>query len=243
MIREARTIAVAVASLVVVAGATSACDTSINPAGTSVATVGESRSPSQGFIGITEPRNGHLDDGTTWSVMLPQVRGGDRQVRAAFNGEVDALLVKLTGQPSGNGLTIGDGSLGTAERSRVVVGTNTLASVVIVVSNAKGAAHPNTDVETFVLNSLTGESIGNPFADEQQAKKELAGLAAAHDPTGRLRGEGVSYSGFTSWIPLPEGLHLYVAVPHVLGDYVPVTIPWNKVAGLLQPDVRQMLVG
>ncbi|GAB09915.1 hypothetical protein GOARA_048_01170 [Gordonia araii NBRC 100433] len=195
-----------------------------------------------GFIPITDRRTGHLDDGTNWTVMLPQVQGGDPQVRAAFNGELDAILVKLTGQPSGNGLTIGDGGLGTAERSRAIVGARTVSGVVIVLSNAKGAAHPNVNVETVVVDGRTGEVIDEPFEDAERARGVLSGLAAAHDPTGRLR-DGATSSDFTSWIPLPEGLHVYVSVPHVMGDYVPVTIPWNKVSGLLSADARQVLVG
>lgn len=231
------------AALILAVGALSSCGRDTNPAGTSIATVGESRTPSAGFTAVTVPRAGQLADGTSWTIMVPQVRGGDLQVRAAYNGEVDAIVAKLTSQPSGNGRTIGDGSLGTAERSRTVVGERTLAGVMIVLSSVKQAAYPSTNVETVVLDSLTGEVIDEPFIDPEAAKRVLVGLAAANDPSGRLRDGGFSYSGFASWIPLPEGLHVYVDVPHVLGDYVPVTIPWDKVTGLLKPDVRQVLVG
>ena len=113
--------------------------------------------PGQRFTAVTEPRAGSLPDGTEWSVQLPQVRGGDRQIRAAFNGKFEAILQVLTGAPSGNGLVIGDGSIGTAERSRAIIGDRTLSGVVIVMANARQVAHPSLDVETAVFNALTGE--------------------------------------------------------------------------------------
>ncbi len=227
--------------LLAVGGALSSCSPVEDQSAATVAG-SSSHEAAPGFTPTLDRRSGHLADGTTWKVGLPQVSGGDRQVRAAFNGYLDAILVTLTGQPSGNGMTIEDSKLGSAEHSRTVIGASTLSGVVIVMGYAKGAAHPNIDVETAVVNSRTGELIAEPFTDPQTATKTLAELAAAGDQTGRLRG-GASYSSFTSWIPLPEGLHIYVAVPHVLGDYVPVTIPWDKAAGLLKPDVRAVLVG
>jgi len=229
-------------AVVLTLAALSACGIDGTPSGTSVATIGESVPPSEGFTAVTEPRTGHLDDGTSWTVMLPQVRGGDPHVRTAFNNEADAILTRLTGQPSGNGQTIGDGSIGTAERSRTIVGDRTLSGVVIVLGNAKGAAYPSLRVATVVLDNQTGTVIDDPFTDRSEATKLLASRAAAHDPTGRLR-DGATYSSFTAWVPLPEGFHMYVEVPHVLGDYVQVTLPWNEVTGLLKPDAAQLLVG
>lgn len=229
---------VAVVGAALVVGVT-ACD----PTGPPLATINpEPTAAAAAFTAVTDRRTGTLPDGTSWTVMLPQVRGGSPEVRAAFNGKLDSLLETITGQPSGNGQTIGDGGLGTAERSRTVIGERTLSGVVIVLANTKGAAHPNNLVETTVLNSETGETIDDPFADKTAAFKALAPLAAAGDSTGRLRDAATYASGFTSWIPLPEGLHVYVSVPHVMGDYVPVTIPWDKVAPLLKPDVREVLV-
>lgn len=229
--------------LVVAVGGSSACGVDISPP-TPVATIGESRSPVNGFTAVTEPRAGSLPDGTEWSVQLPQVRGGDRQIRAAFNGKFEAILQVLTGAPSGNGLVIGDGSIGTAERSRTIVGDRTLSGVVIVMANARQAAHPSLDVETAVFNALTGEVIDEPFADRSTAERALGELAPRYDPTGRLNSSsGASYAGLSSWVPLPEGLHVYVSVPHVMGDYLPVTIPWDRVSGLLTPDAREVLVG
>ncbi|MFT4202242.1 hypothetical protein [Gordonia sp. (in: high G+C Gram-positive bacteria)] len=238
--RRALLVSATTVALVAVGGAVNACGPSRAPTATLSA---DETVASSGFAAVTVRRTGTLDDGTNWTVMLPQVRGGDTGVRAEFNGRLDAVLTDLTGQPSGNGLTIGDGSLGTAERSRTVVGERTLAGVVIVLSGAKGAAHPGVDVKTVVMDNRTGQVIDEPFEDHGQAQRVIADLAAANDPTSRLRSGGASYSSFTAWLPLPEGLHVYVEVPHVLGDYIPVTIPWAKVSGLLKPDVREVLVG
>ncbi|MFT3901474.1 MAG: hypothetical protein QM728_14670 [Gordonia sp. (in: high G+C Gram-positive bacteria)] len=225
---------------VLAAGLVSGC--SPGPAPTATISAGEAATAA-GFSAVTVRRAGQLGDGTNWTVMLPQVRGGDAGVRTSFNGQLDALLTTLTGAPSGNGQTMSDGSLGSAERSRAVIGERTLAGVVIVLSGAKGAAHPNTRVETVVVDNQTGEAITEPFDDPDGAAEAIAELAAANDPTGRLKQGGVSFGTFRAWLPLPEGMHLYVSVPHAAGDFVPVTVPWHKVSGLLKPDVREVLVG
>ena len=44
-------------------------------------------------------------------------------------------------------------------------------------------------------------------------------------------------------VPTPEGFHVYVPVAHVLGDYLPVTVPWNDIADLMTPQMRTALIG
>ena len=48
---------------------------------------------------------------------------------------------------------------------------------------------------------------------------------------------------FLDWVPTPEGFHVYVPVAHVLGDYLPVTVPWNDIADLMTPQMRTALIG
>lgn len=44
-----------------------------------------------------------------------------------------------------------------------------------------------------------------------------------------------------NWLPDDDGLVIYIPVAHVLGDYYPVTVDWDAIAGVLAPGMRERL--
>ncbi len=44
-----------------------------------------------------------------------------------------------------------------------------------------------------------------------------------------------------NWVPTPEGFHGYAPVIHAAGDYLPGTVPWDKVSDLMTPQMRTAL--
>ncbi|MDL9937729.1 hypothetical protein QSJ18_13330 [Gordonia sp. ABSL1-1] len=197
-----------------------------------------SESPVPGFKATFRAATGSLPNGTNWNLSLPQVEAGAPGPRAAFNAQMDSILTKLTGSATTDyPFTFTDGSLTPTEKSRAVVGSRVLSGAVITLSSAPRAAHPNTNVETVVLDIASTKPITDPYVDPARAKSVLGPLAIAADPTHRLSAIDVGYEDFKLWIPLPEGFHVYVSVSHALGDYVAVTIPWDKVTPILKPEV------
>ncbi|KLI05221.1 hypothetical protein A5731_21545 [Mycolicibacterium conceptionense] len=45
----------------------------------------------------------------------------------------------------------------------------------------------------------------------------------------------------TNWLPTSSGLEVYVSVAHALGDYVVVTVPWDRIADVLRPGMLDVL--
>lgn len=250
--RPALLIAAAAATAALAAGCASA-GTSPSPDGsppssavsypstsaTSVTATSVSVAPSTaGFEPGARRLTGSADNGSTWDVTVPQVTGGTTRTRQAFNQAMDRAANGITARARADRrTTVSDGELTPREVSRTVVAKTTLSGVLITLGATDGTAYPSHSVETTVLDpgknqALTLDSL---FTDPGAARRQLLVLAAAADTSGRLAQTESAPDALRAWIALDEGLHLYVPVIHALGDYVPVTIPWPRLAGLLNP--------
>lgn len=212
----------------------------------SVTITSMSLAPSAGkFTATSGDEAGRSANGTTWRVRTPRVDGGDAKVRDAFNGEFTRHLNALVAASDGPKFTLDDGTLTPPEQTRAVVGLSTLSGVMITTSFTDGAAHPNTEVTTVVMDSTTGDilTLDEVLADPTSGRTELLALAVNRDSTHRIADAHTEPRALGQWIALPDGLHLYVPVIHAMGDFVPVTIPWAEVSSLLKPSARQLLVG
>ncbi|MED5803143.1 hypothetical protein VX037_19135 [Gordonia sp. Z-3] len=179
---------------------------------------------------------------TTYDVQLPRIDGGESAVRDRFNSGMRAALDDVvTGLTD---TTVSDGSLADDERSRVTTITDdVVAGTAIFTTDAQGAAHPNNHVATIAIDAHTAAPIllDDVFLDTDSAAAELAAAVARIDP--RVDPVYPDIDNFLNWVPLANGFHTYVPVVHALGDWLPVTVPWDEISALLRPGMADQLSG
>ncbi|RDH77074.1 hypothetical protein DVS77_19115 [Mycolicibacterium moriokaense] len=175
-------------------------------------------------------------------VQLPQVTGGMAAVRDRFNSGMRAALGDLSGPASDT--TIDDGQLPGDERSRVTTITpHVVAGVAIFNWYSEGAAHPNNGVATIVIAADTAQPIllTDVFGDQQAAAERLTtSVTQINSDVGPLTPPSIDT--FLNWVPTPQGFHTYVPVNHAMGDYFPVTVPWDQISDLMSPEMRTALI-
>lgn len=188
-------------------------------------------------------------DGTvTYDVHLPQLSGGVDAVRDRFNDGTRAalrdLIENLPGPSKDLTVSINDGDVGPGpETTRVaLIGPHVVAGIQVYLWYAGGAAHPNVSVSTTVVNGDTAQPItyDDLFPNQYAAMERLREVLPGLDPTGRVRPDSVNVR-LEQWLPAPTGLRFYVPVSHAAGDFVPITVPWEKIADLIDPAVVPVL--
>lgn len=204
----------------------------------SVTTTSISLAPStEGFRPGLREVSGSSGTGSSWVFAVPQAEDGDAKIRKSFNQSMDDAAQRLIDGAKTDHVTVEAGTLEPADHTRAVVARTTLSGVLITMGYVKGAAHPSTSVATGVVDAGSGRTLtlDDLFTDPAAARAQLVALATAADPTGRLHDATVAPADLGPWIALDDGLHLYLPVIHAMGDYVPVTLGWPQVEGLLNP--------
>ncbi|MGV0625105.1 hypothetical protein [Mycolicibacter minnesotensis] len=201
--------------------------------------------PLTGFI---EPDSGTRGT-VTYEAELPQLRGGDAAVREKFNTDMRAALDHYLQPTEDNApVTVVPGGLPPDHRSAVSqIGTGAVAGVLLLNIYVDHAAHPFNTVSTTVIDVRTAQPITltDLFTDPTAGLAAMvAGLNAkiADDEVlaGQLPPEPVAEQ-LMDWVPADDGLVIYMSVAHVLGDYYPVTVGWDALAGVLKPGMRETL--
>ncbi|TEA03845.1 hypothetical protein [Mycobacteroides salmoniphilum] len=203
--------------------------------------------PAFGFTPTLEAVSGKQGR-VAYKVQLPQVTGDKAAARDRFNEGMRAALQdvmrdlddpKLT-KPA----TIGDGQLAVRESSRVsFIGPHVVAGLAVFLWYA-GGAHPNQSAATITINTDTAQPVmfDEVFLDQEAARVQLRKLALELGPPDRLKGVGdMKAEQFLHWLPAPKGLTFYISVVHAAGDYVPVTVPWERIRDLVAPGMLQVL--
>jgi hypothetical protein len=178
---------------------------------------------------------------TSINVKLPQVTGEPAAVRDRFNNGMRTALDQFVTPDSDT--TVDDGGLAQDEKSRVTTNTpHVLAGVAIFNWYTKGAAHPNNSVATIAINVDSAQPIllTDVFSDQQAAADRLSTAVTQINPD--VAPVDPRTDNFLNWVPLPEGFHVYVPVSHVMGDYFPVTVPWDRISDLMTPAMRTALI-
>ncbi|ALR11326.1 hypothetical protein MYCSP_07465 [Mycobacteroides saopaulense] len=183
-----------------------------------------------------------------YNVKLPQVTGDKAKARDRFNEGMRAALndvvrglddPKLTKQA-----TVGDGQLAAREASRVsFIGPHVVAGAAVFYTNS-GGPYPSNRVATITINTDTSQPImfGDVLPNQEQAREHLRTLAQQLGPPDRIKAAGdMKSEQFLHWLPAPKGLTFYISVPHIAGDYVPVTVPWEKIRDLVAPGMQTVL--
>jgi hypothetical protein len=175
------------------------------------------------------------------NVQLPQVTGGSKDVRDRFNHGMRTALDDLAGPAVQT--SIEDGQLAENEHSRVTTITpHVVAGVAVFNWYSEGAAHPNNSVATIAINAETADPIlvTDVFGDQQGAAQRLATKVTELNPD--VVPFDQSMDQFLNWVPTPNGFRVYVPVIHAMGDYWPVTVPWDEISDLMTPAARTTLI-
>nr|WP_309224062.1 MULTISPECIES: hypothetical protein [unclassified Mycobacteroides] len=205
--------------------------------------------PAFGFTPTLEDVSGKQGK-VEYKVKLPLVTGDKAAARDRFNEGMRTALndvarglddPKLTAAA-----TVGDGQLYDKQTSRVYfIGPHVVAGVAIFYWNA-GGAHPNQSVATITINTDTVKPImfGDVFLNQDSAREQLRKLAQEFGPRDQIKAAGdMKAEQFLHWVPAPNGLTFFVTVPHVAGDSVPVTVPWEKIRDQVAPGIQTVLSG
>ncbi|OHT77643.1 hypothetical protein BKG69_17855 [Mycobacteroides chelonae] len=203
--------------------------------------------PAFGFSPTLQQESGKQGK-VDYNVKLPQVTGDKAGARDRFNDGMGVALkdvVRTLDDPkAAKPATVGDGQLQAGESSRVVfIGPHVLSGVAVFLSNS-GGPYPSNRVATITINTDTAQPImfGDVFADQGAAREQLRKLAQELGPPDRIKAAGdMKSEQFLHWLPVPTGLTFYVSVPHVAGDYVPVTVPWAKIRDRVAPGMQTIL--
>ncbi|WP_134063719.1 hypothetical protein [Mycobacteroides salmoniphilum] len=203
--------------------------------------------PAFGFNPTLEQEAGKLGK-VDYNVKLPQVTGDKAGARDRFNAGMRAALndvVRILDDPKNTRpATVGDGQLQPRESSRVsFIGPHVLSGAAVFLANS-GGPYPSNTVATITINTDTAQPImfGDIFADQSAAREQLRTLTRELGPPDRIKAAGdMKSEQFLHWLPVPDGLTFYISVPHVAGDFVPVTVPWGKIRDRVAPGMQQVL--
>ena len=185
----------------------------------------------QGYDSALDPETGDAENGSSWSFGVPQIGGGEKEVRDSFNGAMSKAADELMTRAGKERMTLSDGSLG-GERSRVDIAPSTLSGVLIVQSSGESSG---MDVATTVVEAGSGKQLtfDDIFLDPSAATVRLRTLLRNADRSGRLGAATIDRSSLKRWVAVEQGLHVYVPVDQANGGFVPVTVAWDSVADLL----------
>lgn len=200
------------------------------------------------FTGFVESLDGTAGT-VTYKAELPQLKGGNAAVRDKFNAGMRAALDDYLKPTDDNvPVTVAPGVLGEDDRSEVShIGTGAVAGVLLLNIFVDHAAHPFNAVATTVIDARTAAPImiTDLFADQTAGLTALvdgikSAMAAEEKVANQSAPEPVA-DQLANWLPEDDGLVVYVPVAHVLGDYYPVTVSWDTIAGVLAPGMRDKL--
>ncbi len=202
--------------------------------------------PAFGYTPVSETVKG-AEGMVTYDVQVPQLSGGVPAVRDRFNEGTRAALRELIDALPGPGnsqqASIGDGDVGPGldATSVAMIGPHVVAGIQVYLWYA-GSAHPNQSVSTTVINSDTAQPItyDDLFPNQYAALERLRQVLPDLDPTGRVRQETVN-GRLEQWVPAPTGLRFYVPVSHAAGDFVPITVPWERIRDQVAPGILPIL--
>lgn len=177
------------------------------------------------------------------SVTIPALSGGDPAVTARFNA---AMRASRAGMPEQSAdMSVDDGELPGGYGSGVTkIGSGVVAGRIVLLWYGKGAAHPNQSLGTVVIQTRDAApvTVEDLYQDRAAAQARLRTLLPQLDTSRRLTAQQVSGEDIdTNWLPTSSGLEVYVSVAHALGDYVVVTVPWDRIADVLRPGMLDVL--
>ncbi|MFC0447694.1 RsiV family protein [Rhodococcus jostii] len=183
-----------------------------------------------------------------YDVIIPQVEGGNPAVTAEFNESMRSAL-----QDQIDGWGTDSFTLSTQEHSVAHIGEHVISGLLVTSWNADPpGAHPTPIVATVVVNADTAAPItlGDLFPDLPAGLQKLSDESALLLPD-TVAGPDFERSGiepteanFANWLATPAGMEIhfndYQVGPHAVG-LVTVTVPWDALADVIDPDLAPVV--
>ncbi|NMD55686.1 MULTISPECIES: hypothetical protein [Tsukamurella] len=181
----------------------------------------------------------------TYDVQVPTLTGGNAAAAERFTASMRASLadrVRTLG-PAPKPITVTDGRVASGERSRVSrIGAKAVGGVLLTNYFMQGAAHPNNQIGTVVINTGTAQPI--LLSDVLPTAKAIAGVkdlirrqVTEAGPTPSLN----EATTLANWLPTAAGITFYVPVAHAAGDFWPFALPWRDLDGIVPAEVIALL--
>jgi hypothetical protein len=183
-----------------------------------------------------------------YDVTIPQIEGGDPAVTAEFN---ESMHAALQDQIDGSGTD--SFTLSSEDHSVAHIGEHVISGLLVTSWNADPpGAHPTPIVATVVVNADTAAPITlrDLFPDLP------AGLQKLSDESARLLPETIAgpdfersgieptEANFANWLATPDGMEIhfndYQVGPHAIG-LVTITVPWDALADVIDPDLAPVV--
>lgn len=187
-------------------------------------------------------------DRVDYDVEIPQISGGDPAVVAEFNESMRAALQNLIDGPGTERYTL---ATGTHEVTRI--GERVVAGLLVTSYNMNPpGAHPTAIESTVVVNTDNAAPITlqDLFPDLQAGLNRLSEHSAlllpetAAGPDYVAEGIAPEEINFSNWLPTPEGMEVhfgdYQVGPHAIG-LVTVTVPWDELADVMDPEILRVV--
>ncbi|EME19480.1 RsiV family protein [Rhodococcus triatomae] len=178
-----------------------------------------------------------------YDVEVPQVEGGDPAVAAEFNESMRAALQDQIDGSAGESFTLD----GLNDSQVAHIGSRVLAGLLVTSWNADPpGAHPTPLVATVVVDTDNGQPItlNTLFPDLQAGLDRLSEESAlllpgtAAGPDFERSGIEPTHENFANWLATPDGMEVhfsdYQVGPHAIG-LVQVTVPWDRLRGVMAP--------
>ncbi|MFZ2527544.1 MAG: RsiV family protein [Rhodococcus sp. (in: high G+C Gram-positive bacteria)] len=182
-------------------------------------------------------------DTVDYTVVIPQISGGNPAVVAEFNESMRSALQDQIDHDDEMRYTL---STQTHEVTRI--GGHVVAGLLVTSFNANPpGAHPTPIVATVVVNTDTAAPITLPdlFPDLQAGLNRLSEQAMQLVPATTGLGDAFAADGvtpelhnFANWLPTPTGMEIhfddYQVGPHAAGLVV-ITVPWENLSDVMDP--------
>jgi hypothetical protein len=181
-----------------------------------------------------------------WALTVNTLAGGDAAVANAFNqasrnsaqGQLDEVRPTATTENSWTFNTVPKVYFGGASVSQL------LSGLFVAVQ----AAHPLNFISTVVIDSRNAAPItlGDLFIDKQaglnrlseQTKLLLPGImGTGPTPMADEPGNAPDEKNFANWIPTPAGVELHFNDYQFVHGTPVLTVPWQALDGLINPNM------
>ncbi|MFD9826680.1 hypothetical protein ACFWXB_04335 [Tsukamurella tyrosinosolvens] len=210
---------------------------------------GPSAGPSHGYVpGLV--RSTGSDGASTYDVHVPTITGGNAAAAERFTAAMRASLadrVRTLGDAPGR-VTVTDGALANGERSRVTrIGARVAAGVLLTNYFMQGAAHPNNQIGTVVIDTGAARPILlTDVLPTQDARARVADMVKQQATAAGAPAPFLSdpERDLANWVPTGDGITFYVPVAHAAGDYRPITLYWfdfRRLRAGIPADVQAVL--
>lgn len=177
-------------------------------------------------------------------VVLPQITGGDPAVTDTFNAAMRAALDdRIAEVRAGGRLTGSDGEV-------AHIGERVTSGVLLVTAEYEESAEDFADTVVVGIDSGDVLTLDEIFTDTADGLDRLVAVSRELGPSTDagasfdLNAVSADPALFSRWLATPDGMRIYFAegsVAPTYSDLVELTVPWDELSTVLDPDMHAVL--